>query len=561
MKITVKNFRGARHATIADAGISLVAGRNHAGKTSVLLATACALTGNMTPLGLRKADAGALVMTGASGASVEIEGPDGTARGEWPKAERSTTGEAPPTASEVAAGLLSVVKMKPDDRTLYFGELLKTDPAREDFDAAAIEAGIVKADSVSKLDKIWETVSRDGWAAAHTNAQAAGRERKGAWEQVTKEKYGATKAESWEPKGWGAELATESLQSLEDAVSAARAETEHFVGKFAIGQEEFERLLSQAEKFHERKAALDEAKARIEEVRAMLADTDREIAEIGETRDGSGIPCPHCGEKIKLVRVSSAETRLEKAPELDQEGLKQRRSLLASAEGRRSMQAQNLKAAEVERDRAYADFAASEEAKSRIDQGATATDDTSEELNAARQRENRAAAALDAFKAKTEADRIHRSIKANALMVEILSPGGVRHTVLVRRLKEFNARLAEISELARWGTVSVTDSLGVDLDGRAYPLLSKSEQFRCRVTLQVAAAEIDGSAAVVIDGADILDMPSRGGLFAMLVRRKLRAIVGMTLRARDAAPDLSAKGVGAVYWLESGELSANEKAA
>lgn len=560
MKITVKNFRGARSAAISDAGISLVAGRNHAGKTSVLLATACALSGNMTPLGLRKADAGALVMTGASGAVVEIESDGSTTRGEWPKAERSTTGDNPPTASEVAAGLVSVVKMKPDERTLYFGELLKTDPTRDDFNAAAIEAGIVTAETVSKLDKIWETVSRDGWAAAHTNAQAAGRERKGAWEQVTKEKYGEKKAESWEPKDWSAELASESQQSLEDAVTAARAETEHFVGKFAIGQEEFERLQMQAEKFEERKATWEAAKSRLNDLRSTLSDIEREIATIGETRDG-GIPCPHCGGKIKLVRVSSAETKLEKAPEPDPDKLHEYRSTLSAAEGRKAHCIQGIKAAEVESDRAYADFAASEEARSRLDEGATAAEDTSEELNKARERERRAERSLEAFKAKMEADRIHRSIKTNALIIEILSPAGVRHTVLTRCLRDFNARLAEISSLAQWGTVSVTESLGVELNGRAYALLSKSEQFRCRVALQVAAAEIDGSCAVVIDGADILDNPSRGGLIAMLAKRKLRAIVGMTLRSRDAAPDLKGKGVGDVYWIENGEFSANERQA
>ena len=91
--------------------------------------------------------------------------------------------------------------------------------------------------------------------------------------------------------------------------------------------------------------------------------------------------------------------------------------------------------------------------------------------------------------------------------------------------------------------------------GLPYPLLSKSEQYRVRAVFQVAMAIIDGSDLVVLDEADILDGPTRSGLFKMLdaaTQEGLAALVCMTLSRRDQAPDLAAIGLGRSYWLEAG---------
>ena len=563
MKFKVENFRGAHGVSIGNDLISLVCGANGAGKTSVLVGAACALSGAMTPFGIRKAEGGALVRDGASKATATVETETGTAVAEWPKCDRKTTGEAP-YASDIAVGLTSIVYMTDSERAVYLGELLKTDPTREDFDAALIEAGIATADEtdkktpqVSKYDKVWETIERDGWAAAHQRATESGRTQKGNWNQVTKETWGAKKAQEWQPEGWDSSLESSSLDGLEDAVTAARANVEHFVGKLAVAEDVIERLQERAGKVDERREAFDAAKATLDGYNDELAEVQRKIAAIGSRDNDDGMPCPHCGEGI-IIHRKGAETTFAKPVKVDAATLKKNRDEFAALDGERARIEAAVKAAQVEVDRAKVDLDAATEAADELKSGLSTEGATQAEIDEAREVERRARTAVDAFKLKVEADRIHASILRTLTMAEILSSSGVRHTVLKRALDDFNGKLAEICNRAKWKPVTVSESLGVEYDGRRYPLVSDGEKFRARTALQIACADADGSEAVIVDGADILDLPGRGGLIAMLVKRGGRALVGMTLPSSDRAPDLASKGVGSVYWIECGNFAANK---
>ena len=92
--------------------------------------------------------------------------------------------------------------------------------------------------------------------------------------------------------------------------------------------------------------------------------------------------------------------------------------------------------------------------------------------------------------------------------------------------------------------VSLNDDLMPTLGGRHYPLLSESEQFRVRVTLQVALSKMDGSDAMVIDRADVLDRKGRNGMMKMLLRTGIPCLVCMTILdpKKDPPPDLAALG-------------------
>lgn len=74
MDVRIRDFRGIEHADIRLSGLTLIAGSNGAGKTSIAQAVAAVLTGQTVPIkGLRKADAGALVRYGAAGAEVTLD--------------------------------------------------------------------------------------------------------------------------------------------------------------------------------------------------------------------------------------------------------------------------------------------------------------------------------------------------------------------------------------------------------------------------------------------------------------------------------------------------------
>jgi len=100
--------------------------------------------------------------------------------------------------------------------------------------------------------------------------------------------------------------------------------------------------------------------------------------------------------------------------------------------------------------------------------------------------------------------------------------------------------------------VSIDRTAAIEYGGRPYGLLSSSEQYRVRAALAVAMAQLDGSELVILDGADILDAPSRSGLFGLLESVGIPALVTMTLARREQVPDLAAAELGRSYWLSAG---------
>jgi hypothetical protein len=125
--------------------------------------------------------------------------------------------------------------------------------------------------------------------------------------------------------------------------------------------------------------------------------------------------------------------------------------------------------------------------------------------------------------------------------------------------------LAPIAEISGWKPVQIMEDesgLGIYYGGRPYRHLGQSAQYRVRVTLQVALAQIDGSDLLIIDGADILTpgaADGRGALFRLLKAQGIPSLVGMTLGPKDTVPDLAAAGYGRSYVVRDGVVSPIEK--
>jgi len=153
-----------------------------------------------------------------------------------------------------------------------------------------------------------------------------------------------------------------------------------------------------------------------------------------------------------------------------------------------------------------------------------------------------------------KASKIASQIKKLSEVVEVLAPSGLRQSVLAKALDAFNAELKDISETAKWKTVSINDKMSVQYGGRDYGIqLSESEKFRTRVVLQLALAKLDGSKFVVIDAADILDRNGRNGLIALIKQSETPIIVTMTIGKIEDFPSVARLGI-AGYWLENGKL-------
>ncbi len=186
---------------------------------------------------------------------------------------------------------------------------------------------------------------------------------------------------------------------------------------------------------------------------------------------------------------------------------------------------------------------------------------TQQEVEQARGDHQRHTARLTAFKAHREAHRLHEQITKNAAVVAVLAVDGLRLRKLRKAVELFNEQLLELSTVAKWGRVELSADLSVVYDGKPLVLLSASEQYRARVTVQVALAKLDKSAVVVADAADILDKGGRNGLMRLALHMgslesPVPTVICMTIFERDKLPKANPRA--RVYWMEGNEAHAVE---
>ena len=556
MQIKIRNFRGVERADLNISGITLLAGLNWAGKSSVCIGVGAALSGEVMPVeGLLKREAGALVRLGADGGMIEISKEDATATIFYPNAERETKGSGSLEASAIAIGRRSVAIMDPKERAKELAVYLKARPSNEDLALALEDAGLLPA----VIDKIVAVVREQGWDEAHGIAKVTGAKLKGAWEEVTQgERYGSTKAETWFPPDWDEGLVGASEQTLEEAKASAQTSLEKAIAETAVSEDEVDRFRAQA-------AELEPAKARIVKLEQAIKVLEEQFRKAQEERTAlpSGyrdtellLDCPDGDMRHELVITRKAATTTYKLVKPRKKpsdaALKKQRDAIISADGKISKLNTELSDARIALSEGRDVMARSEKAAEQL----SAAEGKTGDQNAVEQARNvhaEAARRLGAWRSKNAADRHHRSILGNQAIVAVLAPVGLRKSVLARAIDKFNQdHLAPLCEAAGWKAVTLEADLSIRYGGRPYMLLSNSEQYRLRVILQIAMAKIDGSALMVMDGAEILDWAGQNGLIKVLRMVDMPALIAMTLNKPETAPDLDAKKVGETYWIENG---------
>ena len=468
---------------------------------------------------------------------------------DWPSCQPSAQGE-PPTASIYAAGLQSVALHPPADRARILGQYLHADPTRADLTAALADIEIEAAATVKMISDLIEA---HGWDGALALRKEKGTEYKGAWRQVTGANWGSRVGASWVPAGWQFEFEPPKENDLLAALALAKGVHENALAAAAVSGAERTRLAAEAAAIETRKDGLQQAEAKQSQLIDELDAARNARAALPPGNVDPGMPCPHCGAFVVLRRVNLAETRLEQAEEtLPAAELKKRRMAIADADGI----VEQLKGQSIEADRAVEQarntLHMALDARYRLDKMPAPASDAADtetariEVEAAEQR-------LTGFRQKRAADDLHDKIMTNNAVIDILAPDGLRATKLGHVLELFNtAQLARLSLAAGWNQVTVDAEMTLAYGGRPYALLSTSEQYRVRAVLQVAMAHLDGSAMVVLDAADVLDGPTRSGLFDLLEEAGLPALVCMTLSRREQVPDLEAAERGMSYWIADG---------
>lgn len=551
MKLSIRNFRGVEKADLDLKGIALVAGKNEAGKTSIAQAAQAVLTGEVVPLAdLRKADVAMLIHAGTGNGSVELsrDGDNaGQARIEYPRAKKETEGNAP-SATPIACGMVSPLDMERKQRAEVLIAYLKALPAEDDLRAVLADVKLTD----EGFARLWKSIAERGWDGAHAEVREKGVEMKGQWREVTGENYGSQKAATWMPAEWETDLDGASEESLAALVTQAQEIRDAAIAHTAVSEDRLAQLRATV-------AAADEARPTLAELDKACDEAGKRVSDTMEVMKNAPSPdavvetvaCPECGARLVIRGNALAKPPPDATAKENQE----RRSKAEEAVREHQKACEALRSAtdrkaEADRTIAQGAAAAKELAAAEASAGEGADD---EALERARRDVGAAEGRLSAFRRKARADRLHFNIGRNAAVLAVLAPDGLRAKRLRDAIAGLNDRLAAVAAAAGWAACEITPDLAVLYRGTAWSLCSESGRFRARVMLQIVLAVMDGSEAVVVDGADILDSGGRNGLMKVLTVWERPALVCMTIPDRDHVPKLAGRGIGASYWLEGGK--------
>jgi DNA repair exonuclease SbcCD ATPase subunit len=544
MEIAIRNMRGVTSADLEVGSITLVAGDNGAGKSSIALAVAAALTRSAAPVpGMQKQQVAQLLREGEARGYCEVVGDAGAkVRVSWPGGAVSAEEDAP-EASVMACGLESVVGLKPKDAAALLVKLLDLHPT-----LAQLSAALPDVDP-AMIDAIWQVVEAEGFDAAHKRAQEKGAKAKGGWEHCTGENYGSQKAANWTHPLYD-EILWASVDRLEAEVTAAGAELQRLQAGQAMDSVQRGFLEDQAQGGRTALARLRELEPEQNKLAAKVGELRLQLRDLPQPETAAELPpCPHCGKPVVVFTA----TQLHKpTPALDAKENKRREQVIAAKRAQVVEAEDALDLSDREVARLRPTIQQGQLAEKRLEH-APADGASAEHVAGAQQRLTDASAALQGFQAQLQAEAYHDKVKAMQAVAAALAPDGLRKKVLGDRLNEFNDHLAELSVAADWEPVAIGDDLGIWYGGTPYWLASASEQFRVRVVLQLALT----TGFVIIDGADILGRSGRNGLFRLLHHTLRPALVCMTLLSQQDLPDLAKVGYGRSYWIEAGELQAS----
>ena len=542
MKLVVRNVRAIDTADIEIGGISLVAGPNRSGKSSVCKALAACLLGAPAAVmpGRSKADrARGIVREGEEEAAAKLTSADGSVAVLWPDETVTTKGDAP-TSSRIAAGVERFTSMAHKDRARLVVDLLRLNPSRVELADALGEVGVILGPEDS--DRVWQTLKERGWDDAAKSFAEAATKAKGRWEQITgAKKWGATAAATWRPEGYDhVEILTFDAAGLASGLAKAQLALTETLKAEAVSESEVGRLT----KLAELEPSIQDGLA---STRRHLTELKAEIDLCEPVKAPTTCSCPECGAEVvwqpngKLGKVGDAPTWDGQAEH--EKALK--RAELVKVWGQKRDEETRLCSQLTQAHNAQTDL---DVLKSKPKAKGTLTPEQ------ARAKVAEAQAHVTAHRQATHAAEAHRSVTQSLAIASVLGPDGVRANKAAEGIQELNRALFALVDETSWPPPTITPSFEVVGENqRPYSAMTPSEQFRVDTVIQLELARRDGSAVAIIDGADIVvGKEDRGDLIEIVLRAEIDTVIGLAVSDPSHAPDLAAAELGRTYHCEGG---------
>jgi hypothetical protein len=550
--ITTTKFVGAVAIDVElDTPVTIFAGRNGAGKTSLKQAIDAALLGHMGRVALKK-EYGSAITDGSKKGSVIIETDVGTASFTLPDGKHTglTTylGALPYTLNPARFAAAST-----DDRRTFLYELtgLKATPE--------MVRGLLKDRKCE--EKRIETVMpmlRAGFPAGVKFAEDKAREAKGAWKAVTGEQWGREKSDGWEAEvpAFDAKQHTAITKQIGDAEVVLQDANREFGAL-----EEKHRAYATTRAAHEmnveaargldrltKKLEFDQAEL-LKAEQALTAAQERAGAApreglVHELADAVGAFSTIIADSTGVVQSSTGAVISWDSFDLSQiadslEAYEKQHGALGAAGdvgAREQIPALTVARDTMQRsvkndERDIAVARAAQEALKLTSDLVPVTDEALAELRGkvseasnllrnfrgSLDKLDTARRAAETATANTKkAAEHHEDVIAWLDIADALSPDGIPGDMLAKVLEPINQKLNDFAHFAAWAVPWIDSDMTLRAGKRPYGLLSESEQYRVDALLALTIAVLSETKLVAFDRFDVLDLPGRGDLLALL---------------------------------------------
>ncbi len=513
--ISISNVLGIKHANVSTSKpITLIAGNNEAGKSSLIDAISMALTGTPRRVKLKK-ELGKLIndSTGAKKGAVALLGNGDVIAAEikLPKGEQTSvchSAHLPLVLDHAAFAGLS-----DDERRKVLFDLAGVKPS-----AATIKTELAAAKCDPDLIEQIMGMARAGFPAMHDEAKQRATQAKGEWKAATGETWGSDKAEGWE-----VEIVTGPAVTQKD-VDAAKAEADKIQKDIENGmahQGKLQGMINAAQRAvelnaagKEKQAMLPRLQAKAEATRADLETWAAKLEELEGMLSADDVyACPCCDQNLQLV-----DGKLVKA------------GGSLSIEARKEVKEQHAKATEavaLYQRTLNNDLRAVQEAENvvlaeenwpvdgELERTVEAINKLRTNLAAAQAKH---AALADRFAmlsgvndTNAKATAAHERVKGWLAIAEQLAPAGIPGRMLAKALEPFNAELARLAGIAGWQPAAIDGEMAITYGGRPLELCSESGKWRACVMLQLVIAMQSEIRFATIDRFDVLAVPARPG--------------------------------------------------
>ena len=540
-KITASNFLGIRSVDVdLSTPVTLFAGANGAGKSSLQEAVRMALIGESVRVGLKK-DYGQIVRDGEKTGFAEVSTfADGVYSIVLPSGKGTHLNDI--SALPYVLDAQRFASLEPNERRSFLFGLMGIKLGSKDVEERMKVRGCddEKASSIAPL-------LRSGFDAAHKEAQQRARDAKTEWRAITGETYGEVKAASWKADKPAFDVAAlddlrNTIAETEAALSAANQrlgalESAHkthtdAAGKLAALRQKAGQYARIADKLNRDEAELKQWEEKLAEAKAAASGRKTGLVhDLAYALDGM----IDLAQNISTPEFQSAVLAIDLYEE-------QHGDIARHGTGNPELaarvpeytKAHDLLARSVEngkRDLADADAAAKAITGMESALGNPVSDD---DLIDARKHRDEIKASLkahadkmsglqDAERKSAQADErtvkaqaAHADVAGWALIADALAPDGIPGEMLAEALTPLNERLAESADIAEWADLIVTRDMQVLAGGRDYALLSESEKWRADTMIAEAVAHLSGLRIMILDRFDVLDMKGRADLIAWL---------------------------------------------